>query len=67
MNQGAGPFELQTGIDHSSEPEWVSRGQSARLESLAVSIGSWLAVLILSAWFCFWLVESVSRVATKLP
>ncbi|MDE3137616.1 MAG: hypothetical protein KGL59_13650 [Acidobacteriota bacterium] len=49
------------------EPNWQYRTQSQELESLGTSLWSWLVVVSLSVWFCFWLAEALMRAAARFP
>lgn len=46
---------------------WQFRGRAARLESVSISLWSWLLVGGLAAWFCFWLVKSLTGLVARLP
>lgn len=46
---------------------WQFRGRAARLESVSISLWSWLVLGGLAAWFCLWLAEALSRAITHLP
>lgn len=50
-----------------NEPEWNFNGLAARMESVAISLWSWLIVGILSAWFAIWLAETLNRLGTRIP
>ena len=49
------------------EPDWQYQTRSQVLESLGISLWSWLVVGSLSVWFCFWLVEALARVVARMP
>lgn len=49
------------------EPEWQYRTRSESLESLGISLWSWVVVASLSVWFCFWLVEALERLVARMP
>ena len=49
------------------EPNWQYRSRSQELESLGISLWSWLLVVSLSVWFCLWLAEALMRAATRMP
>lgn len=49
------------------QPGWIFNSRSARMESISVSLWSWLVVGILSAWFVIWLAETLSRLGSRIP
>ena len=49
------------------EATWNFRGRAMRLESVSISLWSWVVVGALTAWFCLWLVESLGQVVARLP
>jgi hypothetical protein len=51
----------------SSDENWVHRHRGAHLESVTLSLWSWLLVLALTAWFCIWLLDALSRLGTRMP
>ncbi len=59
-------IELPPAVKH-DEPDWQYRSRSQELESLGISLWSWLVVGSLSVWFCFWLVEALARIAARMP
>lgn len=46
---------------------WQFRGRAARLESVSISLWSWLVLGGFAAWFCLWLAEALSHAITHLP
>ena len=48
-------------------PDWQHGSRSQRLESIAISVWSWTAVVALSVWFCLWLIEGLARMAARIP
>jgi hypothetical protein len=59
-------LQLPPAVKH-EEPEWQNRTRSHSLESLGISLWSWLVVASLSVWFCFWLVEALERLVARMP
>jgi hypothetical protein len=49
------------------EPNWQHRSRSQALESVGISVWSWLLVVSLSVWFCVWLAEAIARAAARMP
>jgi hypothetical protein len=49
------------------KPDWQYRSKSHELESMGISLWSWLVVISLSMWFCFWLVKALVRLAARMP
>ena len=50
-----------------SQPGWTFHSLGARMESISISLWSWLVVGILSAWFVIWLAETLSRLGSRIP
>lgn len=50
-----------------SQPAWTFNSLAARMESISVSLWSWLVVGVLSAWFVIWLAEALSRLGSRIP
>lgn len=50
-----------------SQPAGTFDSLSARMESISISLWSWLVVAILSAWFVIWLAETLSRLGSRIP
>jgi hypothetical protein len=48
------------------EPDWYYRGRSEVLESVGISLWSWLLVGGLCLWFCFWIVQMIARMAARI-
>lgn len=63
--QEAEPDSLEYGKQ--SKPLWSFHGHGARMESVTLSLWSWLVVGILCAWFCVWLAEALSHLGARLP
>jgi hypothetical protein len=48
------------------EPDWQNHSRSEMMESVGISLWSWLLVGGLSLWFCFWLVKALARIAARI-
>jgi hypothetical protein len=57
--------ELEHG--NRKKPSWSFTSLAARMESMAISLWSWLVVGVLSAWFAIWLVQALGRLGTRIP
>jgi hypothetical protein len=49
------------------ESLWYFHGLAARMESVGISMWSWLLVLGLSLWLCAWLFDVFTQLAQKFP
>lgn len=61
------PPEENASLARAPKEDWALRHRDSLMESITMSLWSWLLVLAVCAWFSLWLLEALNRLGTRFP